>query len=267
MARSQVDEIIATVQNMTPIDVEFNHYFSPGIFAREMIVPSGVCVGGAEHRIDNIAILSSGTLRILRQGENEGYDDLHAPALIQVRSGNRNAAICISNEPAIWTNFYPNPDDERDVDTLMERYYHCRASDLIGGKTNVQMLRNSYFATIAKYGFTHERVLELVHRQFDETDPGLLTLGDSPIDGHGLFLHEDCPPGVILAPMILNGRRQIAGRFCNHSPYPNAEAKWDDNGNMILVSITQIKAGDEVVTDYGHTLSIQNYEEVLCQVA
>jgi len=41
----------------TPCDVEVNHYFSDGVCIREMIVPAGVVVVGAEHKTNHLTRL------------------------------------------------------------------------------------------------------------------------------------------------------------------------------------------------------------------
>jgi hypothetical protein len=52
--------------------------------------------------------------------------------------GMKNAVHAL--EDSRWTNFLPNPENITDTDALVEIYTHAKASELLGGADNIQLL-------------------------------------------------------------------------------------------------------------------------------
>lgn len=94
------------------------HYFAPGIFAREIVVPAGTVITGAEHKTDYLAVLSQGVVEVWQE-EGGPRRILRAPMTIVSKVGARRMGIV--REEMIWTDFFPNPDEDRDVDRIMDR--------------------------------------------------------------------------------------------------------------------------------------------------
>ena len=111
------------------------HYFAPGMYAREITIPKGVTLVGAIHKTENLCILSKGKLQLVT---DEGTVVIDAPATITCKAGAKNAALAL--EESVWTNFLPNPDNETDTDKLVEVFTHSKASELLGGRDNPQLI-------------------------------------------------------------------------------------------------------------------------------
>lgn len=82
-----------------------------------------------------------------------------------------------------------------------------------------------------------------------------LEIGPSPIEGQGMFATADIEPWQLIAPVRIGSCRTPAGRFINHGA-PNAFFVALENGDLDLVSVCPIKAGDEVLIDYRQALSV-----------
>lgn len=119
------------------IDCPVEHYYAPGVWARQITIPKGVVLVGAIHKTDNLAVLSKGTIMLVT---NDQPIELTAPYTVMVKAGQKNAALAI--EEAVWTNFFPNPDNETDIDKLVEKFSESKACELIGGSTNPQLIAN-----------------------------------------------------------------------------------------------------------------------------
>jgi hypothetical protein len=52
------------------------------------------------------------------------------------KAGSKNAAVAL--EDSVWTNFFPT--DETDTDALVELLTEAKASELLGGSENKQLL-------------------------------------------------------------------------------------------------------------------------------
>lgn len=135
--REKVEHLQAEMVNLPQVDCPIRHYFSPGMYAREITIPAGTAVVGVVHRMDNMAVLSSGRLGVVT---DDGVIEVAAPYIHKCRAGAKNAVVAL--ETSVWTNFLPNPGNETDVDRLVEIYTESKASDLLGGATNPQLAAN-----------------------------------------------------------------------------------------------------------------------------
>lgn len=102
-------------------------------------------------------------------------------------------------------------------------------------------------------------------RQISEFTADILFLNDAPIkvaesaiDGKGLFLTERKCAGDLICPARLLNRRTQAGRYTNHSATPNATMTLLDNGDLNLIALTDIDAGQEITIDYRRSLALSD---------
>lgn len=133
--RQKVDRLEKSMYDMPQAECPVRHYFAPGLYAREITIPKGVTLVGAIHKSENLAILSKGKLELVT---DTGTVTIEAPWIGTVKPGTKNAAVAL--EEAVWTNFLPNPDNETDTDRLTEVFTHSKASELLGGKDNPQLI-------------------------------------------------------------------------------------------------------------------------------
>lgn len=133
--RQKVDRLERSMRALPPGEFPIRHYFAPGIYAREVFIAKGATLVGAVHKTQNLAILSKGKLELVTE---EGTVTLEAPCTVTVKPGTKNAATAL--EDSVWTNVLPNPDNETDTDKLVEVFTHSKASELLGGKDNPQLL-------------------------------------------------------------------------------------------------------------------------------
>lgn len=136
--REKVDLLEGEMLALPQVDCPVRNYFAPGVYAREITIPAGVCLVGVEHKTDNLVVLSAGRLLLSTEA---GPVEIEAPHTLMCKAGSKNAAVAI--ETAVWTNFFPNPDNETNVDKLVEVFTYAKASDLLGGTTNRQLSANN----------------------------------------------------------------------------------------------------------------------------
>ena len=75
----------------------------------------------------------------------------------------------------------------------------------------------------------------------------------SNIEGVGTFATKHFKKGEKIGYGVIGETRTLAGRYGNHSLNPNAKFYYfKNNDNMILIAYTEIKKGDEIVTNYRH---------------
>jgi hypothetical protein len=85
---------------------------------------------------------------------------------------------------------------------------------------------------------------------------------DSSIEGLGIFTTKDFNKGDVIGYGTMDGCRTIAGRYTNHSKYPNAKFYYfKDNSNTILIAEDNIKKEQEIVVNYRHHTYNKHYYE------
>ena len=133
--REKVRRLERSLFELPQAECPVRHYFAAGIYAREITIPKGVTLVGAIHRTENLVVLSKGKLQLVT---DEGTTVIEAPCTLTCKPGAKNAALAL--EDSVWTNFFPNPDGETDTDKLVEALTHSKASELLGGVHNQQLI-------------------------------------------------------------------------------------------------------------------------------
>ncbi len=133
--RQKVERLEEALTNAPQVECPVRHFFSDGLFAREMTIPAKVVIVGAVHKLDNFLFLSSGRVQMATES---GTKEIAAPAIIPVKAGAKNSFYAL--ETAVLTNVWANPGNESDIDVLIERVCESKASDLLGGSTNKQLM-------------------------------------------------------------------------------------------------------------------------------
>ena len=136
-ARQKAERMQAAMLGVEQVDCPIKHYFAPGVFAREITIPEGVCVVGAVHKTDNLAIVSQGTVLVVT---DSGTKILKAPCQVLVKAGQKTAVTAL--ELVVWTNFFPNPDNETSIDKLVQKFTESTLAELLGGNDNKQLNAN-----------------------------------------------------------------------------------------------------------------------------
>lgn len=93
------------------------HYFSPGVYVREIRVSREILVITKMIKEDHVVILSSG--RVLILNEDGSTIERTAPCTWTSKAGARR--VVLVKEDCTWTTIHSNPTDEINVDILEER--------------------------------------------------------------------------------------------------------------------------------------------------
>jgi quercetin dioxygenase-like cupin family protein len=121
------------------------HYFAPGLWAREITIPSGTLVSGATHTTDNLITVSLGRLRVSTE---DGPIEVQAGDTLLCHAGSKNLVQTL--EDSRWTNFFHNPTNETDIEKLVAMVSDARASELIGEPNNKQLVANQAAAQLER---------------------------------------------------------------------------------------------------------------------
>lgn len=98
------------------LHIEPVHYFSAGLYAREITIPSGALVTGKVHKKEHINIVSKGALTVWTE---DGMKYIQAPFTFVSRPGTKRVGL--AHEETVWTTLHANPDDILDIDQLEDQ--------------------------------------------------------------------------------------------------------------------------------------------------
>lgn len=116
VARGKVFELEALMKVMPQAEgLVVKHYFSEGIYARELYIPANVTLIGEIHKFQNLNILSKGTMLVTTE---EGMKEVSAPFTVVSPPGTKRAAHTLTE--CIWTTIHATI--ERDVDKIKSHF-------------------------------------------------------------------------------------------------------------------------------------------------
>lgn len=116
-------------------DVPVRHYFSAGLYAREMFIPANTILTGAVHRDQHLCVISQGTISVIT---TDGVKTLSAPCTFVSEAGIKRVGI--AHTDTTFTTFHVT--EETDLDKLVEIISYATADEIIGGKNNKQAAMN-----------------------------------------------------------------------------------------------------------------------------
>ncbi len=114
-ARGKIMALEDAILRFKQEELQVNHHFSKGIYAREMIIPKGTILTGKIHKHEHLNIMTKGKIRVVTE---EGAKDVVAPAIIASPAGTKRAGVAI--EDTIWITIHPT--DERDLDKIEDQF-------------------------------------------------------------------------------------------------------------------------------------------------
>ena len=91
-------------------DTYNDHYFAPGMYARKMLIPSGMCVVGKIHKHAHINIITFGVIKVVTEF---GEDVYTGPRTWVSEPGTKRAVYAL--EDTEWLTIHANPSDTQDI--------------------------------------------------------------------------------------------------------------------------------------------------------
>lgn len=239
------------------------HKFGPGIYIREVTLPQGsICIGHHQN-FEHMNIFIKGRITIL--DENGQPKEIKAPMTFVGKPGRKIGYI---HEDSVWLNVYPT--SETNIEKLEAHYLTKSDSWIEDQKSRVGLLTSSvdksdYELVLKEFGVTEDLARKQSENKDDMTELPYgnfkIKTGPSKIEGTGLFATADIMPDEIIAPARINGKRTIAGRYPNHSAFPNAKMFANDF-EVFLVAVKKISGchggqdGEEITVNYRDSLRL-----------
>ena len=112
-----------------PLELPLKHYFTEGMYIREIFIPEGVALTSRVHKTQYPYILSMGVLEIFTEGERKIYA---APFTGISEIGTRRLGYAITD--CIFSSLHVNPDNCKDIDELEKRLFEYYPNPLLKNK-------------------------------------------------------------------------------------------------------------------------------------
>ena len=106
------------LREFDPVEIEWIHRFTPGMYSREMIVDEYTLVTGAIHKTEHISIFLEGAMMVPSE-EGGDYEIIEAPFIEICQPGVKRAGISL--EKCRWVTFHPT--DEQNVEKCEELFF------------------------------------------------------------------------------------------------------------------------------------------------
>lgn len=96
-----IKELVATMHTLPQLDAPVKHYFSDGIYAREIIMPAGMLLVGKIHTTRHLNMLSKGSCTVVTPTRTL---DLTAPCTFESFEGEQK--VIYAHSEVVWTTLH-----------------------------------------------------------------------------------------------------------------------------------------------------------------
>ena len=97
------------------VELPLKHFFADGVYIREIAIPADSIVVGLIHKHSHLNYITKGKVTVLTK---EGLETLEGPCSMISSAGTKRALY--THTDTIWTTVHANPEEERNIETLVE---------------------------------------------------------------------------------------------------------------------------------------------------
>lgn len=120
----QIQALEVTMREMPQEDIPVKHYFSEGVYAREIFIKKGTTLTGHIHKYSQLNILSKGEISVSTE---DGIKRISAPFTIVSPPGTKRVAY--AHEDCVWTTIHGT--HEKDIDKIESQFIAKNQSDYL----------------------------------------------------------------------------------------------------------------------------------------
>lgn len=97
------------------VELDAQHHFSDGLYARELFIPAGVCLVGALHKTRHMYMVVSGKCRVSSQYGNQ---EIVAPFMGETLPGTKR--VIYAETDTVWVTYHPTDlTDIKDIEKAL----------------------------------------------------------------------------------------------------------------------------------------------------
>lgn len=80
------------------------HFYSNGMYAREMFIPASMCIVGKIHKHAHLNTISRGIIRVTTEFGADEYDATDHPCTFESLAGTKRAVYAVTD--TVWTTYH-----------------------------------------------------------------------------------------------------------------------------------------------------------------
>ncbi len=255
----KVEEVMKT---MPQVEMETNHYFLPGLYLRELIIPAGTLLVGRKHKTYHISIMIEGEMDVV--GEN-GIKRIKGRYIHEGKKGTKRVGYTVKESRWITIHFNGSGDLKKIEEEEFEKEEEM--FDFESGKVlnpEIQADREDYWEILKELGYDERKVREETEIEIDRVDIELFPMGleieKSEIQGMGIKSKKWRKKGEIVGPARMGVMRTQLGRYVNHSVNPNCRPVLL-GGVIYLETVREMESGEEITVNYRDMIKYRNVIE------
>ena len=89
------------MMSMEQLPLDVTHYFSKGVYARQMFIPKGTVLTGKMHKHNHLNIMLYGDIEVATQ---EGLKRIDKPCMFESKAGTKRAGLAY--EDTVWITIH-----------------------------------------------------------------------------------------------------------------------------------------------------------------
>ena len=120
LSKITIEDVESKVIKEEQVVIEPKHSFSPGLYAREILVPKGCLIVGHKHKKDCLNILASGKMIVKTSMEDEGME-ITGPHTFHTGPGVRKLLYAVEESVFINVLMTDNTDLDKIEEELIEK--------------------------------------------------------------------------------------------------------------------------------------------------
>jgi len=206
------------------------HYFSNGVYCRELFIPAGMMLTGKIHKTEHISIMLKGRMMVLKDGEPV---EVVGPMTEVVKPGIKRVGVAI--EDTTWITVHQT--DETDVDKLEDMLVTTDYAEV-----EHILDQQDYLSFEQQFEIDIDAFKQL---PYDCMDSAGVELRPSKRHGEGVFASIAFAIGDAVAPAYSGDITSQWSRYMNHSARPNVQLH-----EGMFVAVESIDKEAEVLVDY-----------------
>lgn len=212
-----------------------------GMYSRTAFMRAGNLYLGAKHKKPGLAILMSGTIRII--DGDEKYE-VSAPLVFPTKKGSQKAAFAVTDCTYCTVH--------RVEATTVEG----AEKELFEEVPQLTRIRNSYKGLLKALDTDEDTVQkEMLPAIVEDSDK--YYIAPSAIQGVGCYTKQEFKAGDVIAMAQIDGKRLGTARYINHSDMPNCILVDYKEDSVAVIATTNIPKDFEMTLDYRKRLLCQ----------
>jgi hypothetical protein len=107
----QIIRLEREIDKLPQVELPVRHYFTPGLYAREMTIPAGTVLTGKIHKTTHLNIVSAGDITVWTE---DGMKRIQAPFTFISYPGTKRVGM--THSETVWTTLHVT--EETDLEVL-----------------------------------------------------------------------------------------------------------------------------------------------------